>query len=247
MNHLSYYSYQAKARGVRSLEDVIRIARQREHVYSRVVGGWLPKNRNLPIAEIACGHGSFLYWLKSAGYTTVSGIDSSPEQVAFAKLVGSVVEQDEALLWLARQPAGRLAAIIAIDLVEHISKDDFMELLHLAHAALVPGGSLILRLPNGDSPFVGMNLFNDITHVWTYTPNALNSLAQMHGFLTTQFVDEGSDAIRDHRWLKVPLAKITTQLLRCLVRMATRENIRLWSPHLWACLRKQKLKTDSSA
>jgi hypothetical protein len=26
---------------------------------------------------------------------------------------------------------------------------------------------------------------------WTYTPNALNSLSQMHGFSATRFADEG--------------------------------------------------------
>ena len=111
-----------------------------------------------------------------------------------------------------------------------------MELLHLAHAALAPGGSLILRLPNGDSPFVGMNLFNDITHVWTYTPNCLNSLAAMHGFSRTQFADEGAAAIRDRRWLKVPLAKLSALLLRVLSQAAAREKIDHWSPNLWARL-----------
>jgi len=95
-----------------------------------------------------------------------------------------------------------------------------------------------MRLPNGDSPFVGMNLFNDITHVWTYTPNALRSLSQMHGFSGAQFADEGAGVIRDHRWLKVPLAKAAELLLRATVRMATRETIQFWSPNLWARLKK---------
>jgi SAM-dependent methyltransferase len=236
MNHRDYYKFQAEARGVRGFEDVRRLAGEKAYVYDRIVRAWLPENREVPVAEIACGHGSFLYWLKSRGYTSVSGVDSSPEQVALARLVGVKVEEDEANHWLARQPNGHFGAIIAIDLAEHLSKDDFMELLHLAKAALTADGSLILRLPNGDSPFVGMNLFNDITHVWTYTPNALNSLSQMHGFSATQFADEGAGAIRDHRWLKVPLAKAGGLVLRATVRMIARENIQFWCPHLWARL-----------
>jgi SAM-dependent methyltransferase len=236
MNHRDYYKFQAQARGVRSLDDVRRAAGEKSHVYDRIVRAWLPEKRDLPVAEIACGHGSFLWWLKSRGYTSVTGVDSSPEQTELARQVGVKVEEEDANRWLARQPKNHYGAILAIDLAEHLSKDDFMELLRLAKAALSADGSLILRLPNGDSPFVGMNLFNDITHVWTYTPNALRSLSQMHGYSGTQFADEGAGVIRDHRWLKAPLAKAAGLVLRATVRMVARENIQFWSPHLWARL-----------
>ena len=247
MNHLDYYQFQAQARGVHSLEDVQRVAGEKSYVFDRLVRPWLSKNTALPVAELACGHGSFLHWLKDRSYTNVTGVDSSSEQIQLARQTGVTVEQDDANGWLARQPKNHFASIVAIDLVEHLPKDDFMELLHLAQRALLPQGSLILRLPNGDSPFVGMNLFNDITHVWTYTPNALNSLAQMHGFAGTQFADEGAEAIRDHRWLKVPLARAGGLLLRAMVRIVTREKIHFWSPHLWACLQKSALPTAECA
>ena len=238
MNHLAYYQFQAEARGVRSLDDVRRCAFEKAHLYDQLVQRWLPADARLPIAELACGHGSFLHWLKAKNFSKVSGVDSSAEQVALAKQVGAGVAQDDVNRWLARQPKNHFAALVAIDLVEHLPKDDFMELLQLAHAALAPSGSLILRLPNGDSPFVGMNLFNDITHVWTYTPNCLNSLAEMHGFARTEFADEGADAIRDHRWLKVPLAKFSAGVLRGLIKAATREQSTHLSPNLWARLVK---------
>jgi 2-polyprenyl-3-methyl-5-hydroxy-6-metoxy-1,4-benzoquinol methylase len=238
VNHLDYYKFQARARGVRSLDDVRRIAGEKSHLYDRIVRPWLPADTSLPVAEVACGHGSFLHWLKSRGYTNVTGIDSSPQQIEFARQVGVTVEQDDMNHWLACQPQNRFASIIAIDLIEHLSKDDFMEMLNASHAALSPGGSLIMRLPNGDSPLVGMNLFNDITHVWTYTPNALHSLSQMHGFSGAQFADEGLEAIRDQRWLKVPLAKVARSFLQATVRAVTRENIQFWSPNLWARLGK---------
>lgn len=238
MNYLDYYKFQAEARGVRSIEDVRAKASEKAFIYERVVRSWLPKDTAVPMAEVACGQGSFLHWLKTCGYTNLTGVDSSPEQIALARQVGVPVEEDDVNRWLARQPNNHFATIIAIDLAEHLSRDDFMELLHLTNAALLPGGRMILRLPNGESPFVGRNLFDDITHVWTYTPNALNSLSQMHGFSTTRFADEGADAMRDHRWLKVPIAKVARFLLCTGVRLVTRENIQLWSPHLWACLEK---------
>jgi 2-polyprenyl-3-methyl-5-hydroxy-6-metoxy-1,4-benzoquinol methylase len=237
MNHLDYYKFQAQARGVHSLDDVRRNAQEKSYVYDRIVAPWLPKNLALPVAELACGHGSFLHWLKNRGNSNVTGVDSSVEQIELARQVGVTVEQGDVNGWLARQPKKHFASIFAIDLAEHLPKDEFMELLHLSKRALSPGGSLILRLPNGDSPFVGMNLFNDITHVWTYTPNALNSLSQMHGFSAAEFTDEGAEAIRDHRWLKVPLAKAVGMVLRATVRMVARENIQFLCPNLWARFR----------
>lgn len=238
MSHLDYYKFQAEARGVRSLEDVRRIAEQRAYLYDQLVQRWLPVDKSRPVAELACGHGSFLHWLKTKNFSAIAGVDSSVEQIALARQVGVRVDQDDVNRWLARQPCKHFAALVGIDLVEHLPKDAFMDLLRAAHGALAPGGSLILRLPNGDSPFVGMNLFNDITHVWTYTPNCLDSLARMHGFSRTEFQDEGAAAIRDSRWLKVPLAQVSAAIIRTLVRFSTRERIQHLSPNLWARLVK---------
>ena len=238
MSHLDYYKFQAEARGVNSLEDVRRNANQKAYLYERLLLPWLPADRARPVAELACGHGSFLHWIRTKNFSDVAGVDSSAEQLDLARQVGARVEQEDVNRWLARQPAGHFAALVGIDLVEHLPKDDFMVFLRGANTALATGGSLILRLPNGDSPFVGRNLFNDITHVWTYTPNCLNSLAQMHGFARTEFADESANAIRDLRWLKVPLAKLSALVLRAATQAATREKIEHLGPNLWARLVK---------
>jgi SAM-dependent methyltransferase len=238
MSHLDYYKFQVEARGVRSIEDVRRIASERAHIYDRLVSRWLPNDRAKPVGELACGHGSFLHWLKQNNFSAIAAVDSSAAQIALARQTGASADEDDVNRWLARQPQNHFAALVAIDLVEHLAKDDFMLLLRAAHRTLASGGSLILRLPNGDSPFVGMNLFNDVTHVWTYTPNCLNSLAQMHGFARSEFADEGAEVIRDHRWLKVPLAKVSAGILRALTQAATREKIQYLSPNLWARLIK---------
>jgi 2-polyprenyl-3-methyl-5-hydroxy-6-metoxy-1,4-benzoquinol methylase len=238
MNHLSYYQYQAKARGIHSIEDVKRVCANHRHFYDQIVRPWLPVDPSCRIAEIACGHGSFLHWLASCGYRNVIGIDSSSEQTELASLVCGEVLTMDAIEWLQSQPDSCLDVISGIDFAEHISKDDFMEVLHHAGRTLKPGGRIILRLPNGDSPFVGMNLFNDITHVWTYTPNCLATLGRMHGLLESRFEDEGIAAIRDHRWLKVPLGLMIRSVATILTLSMAKVRVRWWSPHLWACLIK---------
>lgn len=239
MNHLSYYQYQAKARGVSSIDDIRRIANERAYFYDRVVLPWLPADRSSKLVEIACGHGSFLCWLRDRGYQQTVGIDSSQEQIELAAQTGTNVELDDAIAWVSKQPDSSVDAIVAIDFAEHISKDLFVDFLHHSRRALKPGGKLIMRLPNGDSPFVGMNLFNDITHIWTYTPNCLESLGRMYGFSQFSFDDEGTSCIRDQRWIKVPLSRISQRILGFLFVSAAKVSPKLWSPHLWASLERE--------
>jgi 2-polyprenyl-3-methyl-5-hydroxy-6-metoxy-1,4-benzoquinol methylase len=240
MKHLDYYKFQAAARGVVRYDDVVRGAEASAYLYRAILTDWMrtPEEKRLVrIAELACGHGSFLYWLKQEGYSEITGVDASSEQIVFARQAAADVHQEDVIEWLSRQPAASYHFLVAIDLVEHLSKDDFMQVLAQSRRVLKSNGALILRLPNGDSPFVGRNLFNDITHVWTYTSNSLVSLAQMHEFVKSEFFDQGT-VIRDHRWLKVPLSRLCLFLLRLLVFAATRERIDYWSPHLWARLQK---------
>jgi hypothetical protein len=51
-------------------------------------------------------------------------------------------------------------------------------------------------------------------------------------------LDESEVALRDHRWLKVPLSIVSGLILRGLIRAATRENVRYLSPHIWAFLQR---------
>ena len=67
MSHLDYYRFQATARGVFSLKDIIAGAEQRAYIYDRIVLPWLSK-KSPRVVELACGHGSFLWWLKARGF-----------------------------------------------------------------------------------------------------------------------------------------------------------------------------------
>src|SRR5271166_1819331 len=142
MSHLDYYKYQTTARGVKGLREIEALAVARSHVYRRVVLPRLPQNRASRIAELASGHGSFLWWLKGEGFRHVTGIDSSSEQVLVAREVECVVEEADVVGWLEQQPAQSVDALVGIDLIEHLSKDDFMNMLKHSSRVLAPGGVL---------------------------------------------------------------------------------------------------------
>ena len=224
MNHLEYYSYQTQARGITGTDGIKDIARQRHHVYKQILFPALPKDRSQRVVELACGHGSLLWLLGQEGYTNILGIDSSDEQITAAKLVCDNVEKEDVTAWLSKSSSDSVDAIVAIDLIEHISKDDFMELLKESKRVLVPGGRLIMRCPNGDSPFVGRNLFNDITHIWCYTTNCMRTLSKMHGYSSAVFSDECDAQLTGARWWKIPVSKLARGFLKSFVKTASREN-----------------------
>src|SRR5256885_13707402 len=47
-----------------------------------------PRSREAQILDLGCGNGTLMHFLQEAGYRYVSGVDTSPEQVAGAQQAG---------------------------------------------------------------------------------------------------------------------------------------------------------------
>jgi 2-polyprenyl-3-methyl-5-hydroxy-6-metoxy-1,4-benzoquinol methylase len=135
-------------------------------------GRWLPADRGARILDAACGVGYALMMLKDAGYTNVHGVDVSPDQVQNARKLGLAVEQGDVLGTLRAQPA-HWDCILGIDFIEHLTKDELMEFLDVARAALAPGGRLIVRTPNANSPIGPRSRYRDLTHELIFTEQSL--------------------------------------------------------------------------
>jgi SAM-dependent methyltransferase len=239
MKAADFYNYQTVARGVRSGRDVEALVRSHAPIYNRILRPWMPEDKSARIYEVACGTGIFLRWARTAGWSAVTGSDIAAADVELARLSGAPVDQHDSLKALGDAPSESLDAIIAINFIEHIPKDVFMEFLSISYRVLRPGGRLIVRAPNGDSPLVGLNLFNDVTHVWAYTTTAYRSLAGMAGFESVEFKDDTLDSIQRRRWLKLPFMMAAQVFLRTLIRMAAHEDVRLLGSSYYACAFKR--------
>jgi len=147
--------------------------------YGWYLRGWLPARRDAAIADLACGQGRLLYWLKSLGYTNLYGVDIAPDQVALARQVATV-EQEDLLSWLAERRE-RFDLLIGLDIIEHFTRDEALRFLELAYAALNPGGRLVLQTPNADSPFGLQIRYGDITHEWADNVSQLTRLLRQTG------------------------------------------------------------------
>ncbi len=148
--------------------------------------GWLPEKKDSAIFELGSAYGRLLNLMRSEGYTNVVGTDLSEEQVRLARQLGIPVELGDGL---ARLESGSSAVdlIVAIDVIEHLTKDEVLRFLQAAVRALRPGGRIILQTPNCASPW-GMALrYGDFTHETGFTPDSLAGLLTVFGFSNIEF------------------------------------------------------------
>jgi 2-polyprenyl-3-methyl-5-hydroxy-6-metoxy-1,4-benzoquinol methylase len=154
-------------------------------LYDRDIHPALPPMSAGSVLDIGCGQGELVRLLLADGYDA-AGVDVSPEQVAIANAAGldQVLLGDYYDLLTAR--SGHLTAVIATDLLEHLTKPEVIRTFDAVLAALVPGGVFIARVPNAVSPFGGNIRYGDFTHESWFTARSVRQLARAAGFDTLE-------------------------------------------------------------
>jgi 2-polyprenyl-3-methyl-5-hydroxy-6-metoxy-1,4-benzoquinol methylase len=186
--------------------------------YRWYLRGWLPERKDASIVEFACGRGQLLQFFKQHGYSNLQGVDISPDQVALARQVVPNVAQANVLDWLAAREQ-QFDLMVALDLIEHFTRDEVLQFLDLCFAALKPGGRLILQTPNADSPFGLQHRYNDITHEWAFNDNQLARLLRRAGFLDMESREQGP----------VPWGYSLTSTSRWILWRVIRAGLQLWN------------------
>jgi cyclopropane fatty-acyl-phospholipid synthase-like methyltransferase len=151
--------------------------------YRRLVERHLPRNTDARIFDVGCGYGPLLFALSQSGYSNLSGIDASPEQVRVATELGlGCVSQGDVLDALTNAAAESYDAVAAIDVLEHFTKDEIVVFLDQAYRVLRRGGTLLLHVPNGEAIFAGKIFFGDFTHQTAFTHRSIRQVALACGF-----------------------------------------------------------------
>jgi SAM-dependent methyltransferase len=157
---------------IRSILDI------REPYLNRMIARWLPISREVRILDLGCGYGAIMYFLRAAGYHNLTGIDTSPEQVAAAHDFGLTnVHCGNGYPFLKSSPEGSYEVIIAFDILEHLSKIELLELGDQIHRVLTPGGRLIMHAPNAEAVFSGTVRYGDLTHEMAFTRGSIAQFA----------------------------------------------------------------------
>lgn len=167
----------------------------------------LPAARDANILELGCGDGSFVYYLQSRGYRRACGVDISPEQIEVARDLGiENVWCGDARTWLTKKSV--YDAIVARDLLEHLTKQEAFDLLMDVAESLVPGGCFIMQVPNGEGLYAPSIIYGDYTHESPFTASSGRQLLLNAGFSSvTAYAIEPLPAGR-FGWLRAPLWKL---------------------------------------
>lgn len=143
------------------------------------------------IVDAACGSGRLVAALRGAGYTHVTGVDISREQVdaGTAKGVSGLICADTVGFLEQAEPAS-LDAIFALDFLEHLDLDTSLRFLNAARRSLSNDGCLVLHVPNAASPFSLAVRYGDVTHTRAFTDRSLQQLLFPAG-LRLEWIEEG--------------------------------------------------------
>lgn len=141
----------------------------------------LPTDLNLPILDIGCGNGSFIYYLHQRGYKNAFGVDLSAEQINEGHKLGITnIKVQDAISAL--EESNTYHCIIARDVVEHLTRQEAFDLLLLVSARLVKSGRFIMQVPNGQGIYFTSIFYGDYTHEQAYTESSVSQLFLNTGF-----------------------------------------------------------------
>jgi SAM-dependent methyltransferase len=134
----------------------------------RATGGRAPRR----VLEVGFGNGSFLGFGRDRGWE-MTGVEVSPDLRARAEGAGYRAAAD--IDALTNEPPFDL--VVLFDVLEHIEADQLIAFMRKLRGLLAPHGAILLRVPNGDSPFGRRHQHGDLTHRVTIGEFMLRQIA----------------------------------------------------------------------
>ncbi|MEN6449994.1 MAG: class I SAM-dependent methyltransferase [Thermoguttaceae bacterium] len=153
---------------------------------------WLDLPKTARILDFGCGWGQQLLGLWCAGYRNIEGVELVPEQARLANesSQGRIsVHCMDGRQFLAGRPEA-YDLVILNDVLEHIAVSDAVALLVQIRDSLVPGGRIVIRVPNMASLLASYSRYLDITHVAGYTEFSLMQALDQAGFQNHFLLDD---------------------------------------------------------
>jgi len=196
-------------------------------------------SRDSTILELGCGAGAMQTFLKQNGFTNIHGIDISEEQIQLALAKGHTVQLADVFEYLDGCNES-FDAIIALDFIEHFTKDEISRLITAIYDHLNPGGLLLLQTPNGAGLSPASVIYGDLTHMTIFSPRSLVQLLSSIGFRHFEFRDTGpagnslKSLVRRGAW------KLITFMANMVRRIEANTSQTIWTQNMICLCRKPR-------
>ena len=156
--------------------------RERLSVYLPEVRSCVSDAAGPRVLDLGPGRGEWLQALADAG-VPARGVDDNPAMVEHLRDRGLDVAPGDAAEHLAALPDGKLDAVTAFHVVEHLDLESTLALLAHTSRVLRPGGLLVLETPHPANLVMGAcNFYLDPTHRSPIPPARLEFLVAASGF-----------------------------------------------------------------
>jgi 2-polyprenyl-3-methyl-5-hydroxy-6-metoxy-1,4-benzoquinol methylase len=186
---------------------------------------------NDSILEIGCGPGYFLEFLRMVGFMNVKGIDISEEQITIASAKKLDVEKANIYDYLQNKKEF-FNAIIAIDILEHFTKDELLNIVKFLYNSLKTGGILIIQTPNGQGLFPNQIIYGDLTHLTIFNPGSLQQLLLLYGFHNIKFVETGPVGKDIKGKVRLVLWKFIKFIINAIRMIETSKSQEIWTENM---------------
>jgi 2-polyprenyl-3-methyl-5-hydroxy-6-metoxy-1,4-benzoquinol methylase len=192
-------------------------------------------SRAATIVDLGAGNGRIISYLMNKGYKNISGCDLDYHKVNQGINSNLPIYVRDALDYLNSIDNETVDVVLCVDFIEHIPKDLIHKYISAISSKLRNNGSLIMRMPNPDSPFFGRDFFNDPTHQWIYTIDSLKILLAQGKIKLDQVFDERMSTARRFSLIQIPIiyiARCLFALIMILIGITHRFNLSI-SPSVW--------------
>lgn len=176
--------------------------------------------RDVTVIELGSGSGSLIAWLMERGFSNVTGIDVSLQEVQYANAQGIPLICADAFEHLSSLKVGSVDVVITKAMFEHIPKQAGADLLQAAERVLNPvGGQVVIDVPNMDWLLAGHERYMDVTHCVGYTRESIGQMCRMY-FASVEVVGSVEPVRTAAAWLRIRLVKpVIVVCMRFLFRI----------------------------
>ena len=148
---------------------------------------YFPTDLNAEILDIGIGLGEQLVCNRNWGYINSNGIDISPETVEFCKKMDLQCEVVADTIDFLRQNEGKYSVITMSNVIEHIPREQLIDMVKAVYGALTENGIALISTPNMQAADAHLHFFNDITHLVGFSEHSFRQLLSASGIKNVEF------------------------------------------------------------